>query len=362
LGTKDNSPIVLFSPLDWGLGHTTRSIPILEALILLKCHVFLACEEGSACEKILKERFPQLHFLPLKGYQISYAKNTQWFAIKLFLQIPKIIAAIQHEKKMVKRWTEQYNFDTIISDNRYGFLHKKVHSVFITHQLQIAAPFSFLEKLIQKINYRYINSFSECWVPDFAGANNIAGQLSHPQKLPATPVEYIGPLCRLKKITKERKYDFLILLSGPEPQRTVLENKFIAIKNKFSEKIMLVRGLPGGTPGLHCDANFTIKNYCDAEELSVLMAQSEFVICRSGYSTIMEILYLQKKSILIPTPGQTEQEYLAKKLMDQSWAYSFSQSSADYYNQIQTAKGFTFYLPQIEESSLKNFLEENILD
>lgn len=358
---KDNIPVVLFSPLDWGLGHTTRSISILETLISLKCTLFLACEENSASEKILKEQFPQAQFLALKGYQISYSKNTQWFAWKLFLQIPKVALAIRNERKMVKKWAEQYNFDIIISDNRYGFCHKKIHSVFITHQLQIAAHFTFLEKFIQKINYRYINTFSECWIPDFPGTTNIAGELAHPKKLPATPVEYIGLLCRLKKVITTKEYDFLILLSGPEPQRTILENKFLAIKNKFSERIMLVRGLPGDAPTLSSERNFIIKNYCNAEELSLLMAQAEFVICRSGYSTLMEILHLQKKSILIATPGQTEQEYLAKKLKNQSWAYSFSQSTEDYYTEIQNAKNFLYNLPQIKESSLKDFLEENIL-
>jgi len=330
----------LFSPLDWGLGHTTRSIPLLKRIASEGHTIVVACEPGSASEKILKRFFPQADFLALKGYGITYAKKQRWFAWKMIRQIPKIMAAIKNEEKQIAQWCKQYHFDCILSDNRYGFFHKKIKSVFITHQLQIAAPYSFLEKIIQRLNYRYINRFSECWVPDFEGENNLAGKLSHPEKLPGIPVKYIGALSRLKKTEAEKIYDFLILLSGPEPQRTILENEFLKIKNRFTEKVLLVRGLPKEETTPASTENFTIRNYCDADELSEAIAQSEFVIARSGYSTVMDIFCLQKKAIFIPTPGQTEQEYLAETLMDKGFAYAFCQEEKDYCKRIEEGKMF----------------------
>lgn len=332
----------LFSPLDWGLGHTTRSIPLLQKLESEGHTIVVACEPDSASEKILKQSFPQADFLVLKGYGITYAKKQKWFAWKMIRQIPKIMAAIKNERKQVAAWCKQHHFDCILSDNRYGFYNKHVRSIFITHQLQIAAPNTLLEKIIRRLNYRYINRFSECWVPDIEGENNLAGKLSHPEKLPKVPVKYIGALSRLKKLEREKKYDFLILLSGPEPQRTVLENEFLKIKDRFTEKVLLVRGLPKEETEMASTNDFAIKNYCDADELSEAIAQSEIVIARSGYSTVMDLFCLQKKAVFIPTPGQTEQEYLAETLMDKGFAYAFRQDEKDYYKKISEGKTFDY--------------------
>ncbi|ANI88982.1 hypothetical protein A9P82_06545 [Arachidicoccus ginsenosidimutans] len=337
--TNDNFKI-LFSALDWGLGHTTRSIPVLKSFVEKGYDIFIACEPHSASEKILKREFPQAHFLPLRGYHIAYAKSPQLFAWKIVRQIPRIISSIKNERKQVAKWCDQYHFNMIISDNRYGFFNEKVKSIFITHQLQIIAPFSFLKKFIRRLNYNYINHFSECWIPDFESKNNLAGELSHPEKLPEIPVKYIGALSRLKKTEAEKKYDFLILLSGPEPQRTILENRFLQIKQRFTGKVLLVRGLPNEVNELASTNNFVVKNYFDADDLSEAIAQSEFVIARSGYSTVMDLFYLKKKAIFIPTPGQTEQEYLAETLMNKGFSYSFKQNEKDYYKKIGEAKDF----------------------
>jgi len=342
LNTENRPFTVLFSPLDWGLGHTTRSIPLLKSFAAKGYSLFIACEKNSASEKILQQAFPQAQFLPLSGYKMAYAKNPKLFALKIVLQIPKILAAIKNERKQVAKWCKQYHFDIIVSDNRYGFRNAEIKSIFITHQLQIATPFSWLEKMVQRLNYSYINRFSECWIPDFEGEDNIAGKLSHPKILPKIPVKYIGLLSRLKKMDAEKKYDFLILLSGPEPQRTALENNFLKIKNQFKEKVVLVRGLPKTAEQAVSSENFVIKNYCDTEELSLLIAQSEYIISRSGYSTVMDLIHLQKKAIFIPTQGQTEQEYLAEILMNKGLAYSFQQTENDYYAKIQAAKKFDY--------------------
>ncbi|MDE1190788.1 MAG: glycosyltransferase [Arachidicoccus sp.] len=342
MNNPTSTQMFLYSALDWGLGHTTRSISILNKIKENNTKIYIACEPESPSEKILKQAFPNAVFLPLKGYGISYIKHSNLFAWKILMQIPKIIAAIKNEKKMVSIWCKKYKIDLIISDNRYGFFNEKIKSVFITHQLQIAAPFLFLERIIQRLNYRYINCFSECWVPDFEGENNLAGKLSHPEKMPAVPVKYIGAKSRLIKKESEKKYDFLILLSGPEPQRTILENKFLQIKNQFKEKVLLVRGLPNEQGELTSTNNFIIKNYCDTDELSELIAASEFVIARSGYSTVMDLYCLKKKAIFIPTPGQTEQEYLAVSLMNKGFAYYFKQNEKDYYKKILQGKEFDF--------------------
>jgi hypothetical protein len=195
-------------------------------------------------------------------------------------------------------------------------------------------------------------------VPDYKGTLNIAGILSHPKQLPAIPVQYIGPLARLKAPDTQMsiQYKWLILLSGPEPQRSILEDLLIQVINTVQHPVLLVRGLPLETTEFTVPPHCKVINHVPANDLQLLFAQSEYVISRSGYTTVMEILALQKKSILIPTPGQTEQEYLARHLMQQHWCYSFEQHE-DAAQHLQQAQSFAYQLPQLPGNSLQYAVE-----
>lgn len=368
---EENQLIILFSALDWGLGHTTRSIPILTYFNKRNAQLMIAVQPGSPSEKVLHQHFPKAIFLPLQGYGITYAKNRKLFAFKIFLQIPKIFKAIRRERKFVQNIVASHPIQLIIADNRYGFYHQSVPSVFITHQLRIAAPLRVMEAIIQKINYRYIQRFSQLWIPDLAGDSNLGGKLSHPLQMPKIPTYYIGLLSRLIdpknaqkdniKVANEQitTFKYLFLLSGPEPQRSILEKRLLEIVPKLKEKSILVRGLPTGAQTKENNTNsdlpigaligeqqLKIINYADPDTLLHLLQQAEFIVCRSGYSTVMDLLMLGKKGIYIPTPGQTEQQYLARRLMDQHWGYSFAQEEPDYFTAFSKAEKFSFNLPK----------------
>ena len=358
-----NMQSILISPLDWGLGHATRCIPIIKALLLLNYNVYIACNNNQ--KKMLQLEVENVTFLLLNGYDIKYSFNNKLFALSIIEQLPKINKAIKFEHLWLQEAIEKYKIDLVISDNRYGLYTTKVPCIFITHQLLIKAPFSFLQKLLQKINYQFINKFTQCWIPDFETLQNIAGVLSHPEKLPSTPVKYIGPLARFEeKNILEKKYDYCIILSGPEPQRTILEQLILKQTNTVSGKILVVRGLPNSQEYLPTTDDLEIKNHLSTIELGEAIRQSDYVITRSGYTTVMELLCLQKKSIVIPTPGQTEQEYLAKKLMAQGWCYSVSQSQFKLATAISHAQKFQYQLPTMQASSLNTYIEkllQNIL-
>lgn len=338
---KFNIQTVLISPLDWGLGHATRCIPIIKALVENGFEVLIATD--GLQQLLLQEEFPDLKFLLLKGYRVTYSKNRWLFAFKLFVQIPKILLAIKNENKWLNKIVDSRHIDIVISDNRYGLHHKKIKSIFITHQLTIKAPFLLLENWLQKINYYFLNQFNSCWVPDIKGEINAAGILSHPILLPKIPVHYIGLLSRFEKMDPvQKKYDYCIVLSGPEPQRTLFENIILKDINKLEGKILLVRGKPGSDTLLKLNDNIEIANHLSGRLLQQAFLQSETIICRSGYSTIMEILSLQKKSILVPTPGQTEQEYLADILMQQQICFSVQQQVFDLLTVIKEASSFSY--------------------
>ncbi|MBX2931508.1 MAG: glycosyl transferase family 28 [Chitinophagaceae bacterium] len=351
MNKKFNIQTILVAPLDWGLGHATRCIPIIQTLLNNGYTVIIA---ATGKQKILlQQEFPSITFIELKGYQISYSKSKFFLPLKIITQIPTILSAIRYEHQWLKKVVEQYHIDLVISDNRYGLYHSTKPCVFITHQLTIKMPFYWLEKLVQKINYRFINQFSACWVPDFEGENNLAGVLSHPQKMPTTPVHYIGLLSRFStQEVSEIKYDYCIVLSGPEPQRTILEEKILAAIDTVKATILLVRGKPDSQEIFSTPKHITIKNHLANKELNIAMQQSNYIICRSGYTTVMEVLSLQKKSILIPTPGQTEQEYLAKKLMQQQWCYSVEQQYFSLQQIISTAENNEYDLPTLQTNSL----------
>ena len=317
---------VLVAPLDWGLGHATRCIPIIRELLEQGFDVMLAAEKGGAL--LLHTEFPHLQILPLPGYRITYSKKEKFFLLKIAEQVPKIVRSVYYEHKWLSAVIKKYAIDTVISDNRFGFFNKNIRSIFITHQLFIKTGNRISEKIAQKINYWFINKFNECWVPDEPGEENLGGILSHAEIMPRIPIKYIGGLLRFEKYTVSPDTDLLIMLSGPEPQRTLFENILLNQIKTVDLKIVLVRGLPTGE-SFESDLGDNVKifNHLKGAALNELILSSKVIVARSGYTTVMELAALNKKAILVPTPGQTEQEYLANYLSEKKYCITSSQKS-----------------------------------
>ena len=343
-GGELRKPRILVAPLDWGLGHTTRCIPIIQELVLHGCEVMIAGNEEQ--EILLKKEFPSLSFLPLTGYNIRYANPGHNLLWKMMRQLPRLKKTIQYERQWLKEKVNEFNFDAVISDNRYGLYHKKIPSIFITHQLSIKSPWKWTEKIIQKNNYKYINRFNECWIPDQEENNNLSGELSHPEKKPSCTLKYIGNLSRFKRSgAAEIKDHLLIVLSGPEPQRSIFENLIISQISQYDGSATVVRGLPGSTSVVPSTNSIHFYNHLPSEKLNIEMEKAEFVIARSGYSTIMDAAALNKKCILVPTPGQTEQEYLAKYLSEKQMCLVILQKNFSFIKALNTAAEFSFRFP-----------------
>jgi UDP:flavonoid glycosyltransferase YjiC (YdhE family) len=349
-------PKVLVAPLDWGLGHATRCIPIIRELLAQHCEVIIAAE--GKVKALLQLEFPGLRFIHLPGYHIEYAATGWGLAVKIVAQIPKILFAIKEEQEWLARLLETERIDAVISDNRYGLYHPDIISIFVTHQLLIKAPFKLAEDLLQGLNYQYINEFTECWVPDAAGEENLAGMLSHPEELPVVPVHYIGTLTRFQKDTTPAEETYIaIILSGPEPQRSLLEDIILEDIHDYTKPVVLVRGLPESTEELELPPHVTAFNHLPTAELAQKIKGASMVISRCGYSTVMDLITLQKKSILVPTPGQTEQEYLATHLMENSLAFCIEQKKFRLINTLELASRFDYNL---YSCSSENDLEQTV--
>ena len=334
---------ILVAPLDWGIGHSTRCIPVINALISNNYEVILAADSRPL--HLLSTEFPQLEMIRFEGYNIKYSKYLH-MTISMILQIPKLLWNIKKENSALDEIIKGYQIDGVISDNRFGLYSSKVPCVFITHQLEIQAP-SFAES-IRNFNYQYINKYNACWVIDDEKIN-LAGNLSKPDSLPNN-THYIGIQSRFEKQEIKKKYDFLAIVSGPEPQRTILEKGLVKALKDRKEKSLIVLGKPEINTSNQI-GNLTIKSHLDAKDLNTAIIQSELIICRSGYSTVMDLAKLEKKAIFIPTPGQTEQEYLAHNFKDSGICYTQNQSDFNFEIAIAESKNYTGFNSKINSKT-----------
>lgn len=300
---------VLIGALDWGLGHAARCVPLIHRYRQEGWDVFPAAAGKGLL--LFREEFPSLTVIELPAYDVQYSKTKYFFTGKLLWQSSKINDAIKAEQLMLKDLMSQYHFDLIISDNRFGLHHPEAESVFMTHQLRIQTGSRLSDWFAQRINYQYINRFDKCIVPDLAGENNLAGRLSHPEKMPEIPVEYIGPLSRLSTQKASVECDALFVCSGPEPVRTQFESLFIREAGKHPDlRFALLRGYAAHP--IEAPHNVDVRNHASVAEMSLLFAKSKLIVSAAGYSTIMDLYATKRPAVLIPTPGQGEQEYLAK--------------------------------------------------
>ncbi|HHH50357.1 MAG TPA: glycosyltransferase, partial [Saprospiraceae bacterium] len=264
----------MLAVLNWGLGHAARCIPIVKELQLQGAEIILA-SDGNAMS-LLEIEFPELTCLRLPAYNIKYDSTNMMFTIAK--QIPKIISAIQKENLAVQKIVAQYKIDIIISDNRYGCYHQKTKNIFITHQINLLIPFTPFEKIARWINKKRINQFDECWIPDFEGEDNIAGLLSHQHSLENT--KYIGNLSRMQKLEVEKKYDVIVVLSGPEPQRSFLEKIIIDQAKKIPQKFLIIQGKVRKDNPKKIHSNIELIPFLSSKFLNKAICESSVMISR----------------------------------------------------------------------------------
>lgn len=304
-----NNNIILIAALDWGLGHATRCIPIVDNYLAQNKKIILAGSGMSG--KLLKNSFPNLSYYELPSYHIKYAKGIS-FTLKMLSQIPQILSTINLEHKTIKDIVAKENIQTIISDNRYGVYKNGLQNIIVCHQLNLYAP--FLKSFINYFYNSYFKNFDECWIPDFKDVSeSLAGNLSHSKKF-KIPIKYLGPISRFKKTEhKNNSSKILILLSGPEPQRTLLETILLEQVSKLKQfEWVILRGTDEKFKlEFNLQKNIRQVDFLDKNKLVQEINECSIVVCRAGYTSLMDLTLLHKKAILIPTPGQWEQEYLA---------------------------------------------------
>jgi UDP-N-acetylglucosamine transferase subunit ALG13 len=327
---------VIIAPLNWGLGHATRCVPIIQAL-QARGHTIFIASDGDALT-VLQHEFPDVASFELPSYNVRYSRNLPVW-LKTALRIPFFVKAIQREQRAIGKIVQQNSIDVIISDNRYGCRSKNVCSIFISHQLNLPAPsgLGWMKDVLNFFQNKLIKKFNAVWIPDTKD-RLLSGTLSETN----LPVEFIGIQSRfMHNTTPSTVYQFAVVLSGPEPQRTLLEKNLLPQVIALNVPSIFVRGTLQEKMGEHDVDQVKILNYVQSEELEKIVKQSELIVARSGYSTIMDLAMLGKKAIFIPTPGQPEQEYLADKFMEANIVFSMEQEKIDLADALEYSTEYT---------------------
>ncbi|MCB9081485.1 MAG: glycosyltransferase [Lewinellaceae bacterium] len=347
---------ILVTPLDWGLGHATRCVPIIRELLDQGFEVLLAGNGQSL--RLLELEFPNLPTYALPAYHVRYPTDSM--VRNIALQLPHLVRVMAQEHQAVRRLVKEGSIHGIISDNRYGCFHTGIPSVLISHQVNPIVPIHLLRPGLHGFIHMLIDRFDECWIPDWpTPSTSLAGTLAHP---PRPNCRFIGPLSRLEGSVgaSNSHYRALFLLSGPEPQRTrleeILRHQVAALPGDF----LLVQGLPYQADQAATQiGNLTIIPYLNAPELSAAITASDTILCRAGYSTIMDLVFFGKRALFVPTPGQTEQEYLAEQLHAKGLAFATNQQELDLVQMLPAAEA-TQGLPRYAPLQGQDLLRQTI--
>ena len=331
---------ILVAPLNWGLGHASRCVPLVHRLLNDGHEVILGGDGDSLT--LLRKHFPRLRYVYLAPLNLRYSKGHSQVGAML-KALPHIWAWAIKDHALLKAILREEHIDQVISDNRFGLYSSTTECIYITHQIQIKLPkgWKWLESLASRLHARIYTRYNKVWVPDFEDPEkSLAGELSHPH-LPFTiyNLQFIGPLSRFSLTAKRSNseavfqhsgltaegghYDVVAVLSGLEPQRTKLEKEIIDRYTSPSLQggegvgsVLIVQGLMHRPNTRITRGNITIVPHMNDEQLAACLSSTKHIIARSGYSTIMDLqaLGVLKNAELVPTPGQPEQEYLAQRV------------------------------------------------
>jgi len=312
---------ILVAPLDWGLGHSARCVPIIHRLLKQNHDVCIAAQGNAA--SMLSAEFPRIPILPIPGYAIRYTAIPIFMYLKFFWFLAKVFITAFREHLWVQKIVTSHSIDIIISDNRFGLFTSKARTVYISHQLMVKMPrhFTALEKVFWRGHSWAIGKFNTLWIPDLNPPDDITGSLSHKYPLPAH-ARHVGILSRFSlgrtAPSSLGSASCLVIVSGPEPQRQQFETEVVGQLTRLPGKSIVLRGKPGKTPNVEEVADHVfLVSHVESKEFAWLIQQAEIIVARGGYTTIMDLWALEKKALLVPTPGQTEQLYLCERLAAQ---------------------------------------------
>jgi UDP:flavonoid glycosyltransferase YjiC (YdhE family) len=341
------------APLNWGLGHATRILPLIKYLQAKNYSIYIGAAGRS--KEVLQKELHDCTFVEFPKYPIKYP-HSRFFVTRFMLIIfPQMLIAMNREKRRLKKLHSLYNFDLIISDNRFSAALKSVKSILVSHQLRYKLPWPVqkMEWLPEYFNFTHFRKYDKIVVPDIERGNTFTGELSHQMRfIPTEKLFYSGILTDLVhgNKTSSNTIDYFVIISGPEPQRTKFEKLIFNQLQKLDGRVVVTLGKPEKNYKIRM-GDAQIYTYLNREKISYFMGKADFIISRPGYTTVMEMIDLGKRGLFIPTPGQIEQEYLAKHFSEMNWCYSSSQYKLDLTEDIRIARTYSGFPDNFSQTS-----------
>ena len=332
---------VYYAVLNMGLGHAARSLPIIQEFKRRNWEILVGTN-GRAL-RFLQKELPSVDFIETPNYQIEYSKKS-FLTAKLSIQIPRILKRIHKEHLLCEEVVSKFSPDLIFSDHCYGAYHKNICSIFLSHQIYFATPYwlRIFDFIPAQFNFVHHKNFSNLLIPDISNQNGgfISGQLS---RLPSNKegYNYVGILSSfVRKDHFNEDIDVLISISGPEPQRTIFEKIILKQVENIDGKVVVLLGKSEQVTSEKLSKNLEIYSHLPRSEMEDLFNRTKLIVSRPGYTTFMELAELGKKALFIPTPGQTEQLYLARRALEKKWFFSVGQNEINLVHDIEIAKSY----------------------
>lgn len=363
----NSNPKILVCPLDWGIGHATRCVPVIRELKSQGAEVIIGADNGP--KSFLAAEFPDIQIIDFPGHKITYSKKGGGLMFQLMLQLPAMLRWVKKENSLMHQLINEFKINGVISDNRFGLYSNTVPSIFMTHQvfLKTNLPIQSMDNKASELNLKLINKYQKLWIPDFEGSPNLSGELSHRSPLPDHG-RFIGILSRFQgqaaqhtaKVKSDKVWDACVILSGPEPQRTILEQKVLEEIKDSDLAVIIAGGQPGNETEVQQIGRSYIYPHLSTLDLLKAIKSSDVIISRSGYSTVMDLVIAGGNAVLVPTPGQPEQLYLGKYLQDQGWFACVHQEDFSLRQAMALSKKYKAKKlepdPQLLEGAVTEFL------
>ena len=360
---------VLVAPLEWGLGHATRCVPVVREFLRAGAEVELAVVKANA--SFFREVFPDLRQRLAPSYNIVYPKHGYNMAFWLLKNSLHLNAVMRYEHHFAEEMVARHGYDVLFSDNRFAFYSKNAYSIYMTHQRRIAFPqaFTAFEGIGTMWHSNVMRKFDEVWVPDMEFFPGLAGSLSHSGATPGDkPMRFVGALSRIAdagpastsaipSASKAPKYKVVAVVSGVEPARTQFEQQLRESLAEIPGPHMMILGKPSVEYKTWRDGNIEFHTHLPTEAFANAVRNADYVVSRGGYSTVMDMAELGAKCIFVPTPGQFEQIVLAHDLSKAGYAVEIP---ADKLSAETLAKAFEScakFPPPVKQGLLNKAVE-----
>jgi len=332
---------VIYAVCSWGLGHATRSLPVLRALIH-EGHTIRIISHGRSLQLLQHELGDQASYIDIPDYPLLLSENTRQFLAKTLVYWPVFIKQMEAGLQRLTKIIEKAPCDIVVSDGRYEMYNKKIPSFFMSHQIRIMNPLRFrmFESGSEIFNQFFFKRYKKVIVPDYK-TDDLSGDLSHNLKrINEDQLEYVGALSDFSKKNTKKDIDYLISISGPEPQRTLLEKTLMEQVKRLQGTIVVTLGKTEQQEK-KVDDHVTSYSFVDKAQRENLLNRAHMMIARSGYSTLMDLAVIGSKAVFIPTPGQIEQEYLASYHHQKHTFYATTQDKIQLHQDVQEAEKTT---------------------